>query len=323
MLLLLACIDGKEESLPLESEREAVQWAPAFDTSTSGALSGVWGSGADDVWIVGGKPGAAEIYHYDGAAWSPSPAPEGVDLLVWVHGLGPELAYTVGTAGSAARWNGRVWERLDTGTTQDLWGIFCVSSDDIWVVGGEPDVGPPLILHYDGTSFSPVSLDPAENSRDATTLFKVWGIDGKLWIVGQHGLILSYVDGQWKEQAGGPEASEDFVSLWGTSGEHVVAVGGRSNARISTWDGTGWTTTSPSGRGGLNAIHMPSAEEAVIGGVYGYVATLNPTTGEITEDAPLSGGDVHAIWGDGRRSYAVGGYFAEPYGGLAYVREAP
>lgn len=319
----MACMGSKDSASDSGKDPITAVWSTAFDTTSTGALSGVWGSGPEDVWIVGGREGQAEIYHFDGQNWSPAESPAGLDLLVWVYGFGPDVAFTVGTQGSAARWDGSHWEALETGTTEDLWGVFGFSPDDLWVVGGTPDEDVPVILHYDGQQFDSVPLDPSQNSRNATSLFKVWGIDGHLWAVGQHGLILSYEGGTWVEQSGGAEASEDFVSLWGTAADHVVAVGGRGNARIARWDGTQWTTVSPSGLGGLNAVFMDSPDHAVVGGIYGYVASYDVNTGVLQEEGPVSGGDVHAIWGDGTSHYAVGGYFADPYSGLAYKRTIP
>jgi len=100
-------------------------------------------------------------------------------------------------------------------------------------------------------------------------------------------------------------------------------VGGRSNARISTWDGSAWTTQAPSGTPGLNAISMEQPDAAVIGGIYGYTGTFDPETDGLVPDPVVTALDVHAIWGDGQGTfYGVGGRFYEPYEGVALVRSA-
>lgn len=285
-----------------------------------GALSGVWGSGPDDVFVVGGTADAAEVYHFDGADWSPHDAPA-LPLLVWSTGFGPDDVYAVGVGGGAAHWDGAAWTVLDTGVDTDLWGVFGFASDDLWVVGGDVDAGDPTLLHWDGAAFTAFPVDPAENPMAASALFKVWGIDGHLWAVGQGGLILAWDGAAWTRQPAGPEADQDFVSLWGTSADRVVAVGGRGNARIATWDGAAWTTVAPSGVGGLNGVFLHDAHRATVCGTNAFVATLDVDSGALDVEEPAGNTELHAVWGDGQRTYVVGGQFRAPFTGLAMVKE--
>lgn len=297
-------------------------WKEAFDTGEAGSMSGVWGTGPDDVFAVGGGE-QGTVVHYDGQAWSKMDLPA-VPLLVWVHGTGPDDVFAVGVGGGAVRYDGSAWTRLDTGTTTDLWGVFAVAPNDVWVVGGDVDEGEPLILHYDGTTFTPVPVPAAENPLSASALFKVWGISDKLFAVGQRGLILEHQGGQWVNVPAGAEANEDFVSLWGTSEDHIVAVGGRANARVATYDGQSWDTIAPFGLGGINGVFMSEPAEALVVGVFGLAGIYDVASGEIVEEDPGTFFDLHAVWGDGAgRHYAVGGNFLPPYRGIALVREEP
>jgi hypothetical protein len=299
----------------------AVQWETAFDTSSAGALSGVWGSGPDDVFIFGGNDTQGEVHHFDGTSWSPMDVPAGVPLLAWGFGFGANDVYAVGIDGAAVHYDGSTWSVLDSGTDQDLWGVWGAAPNDMWVVGGDWGEGEPLILHWDGSAFTQVPLDPEENPRDATALFKVFGVDGKTFAVGETGTIVEWDGTAWHSLSGGAEANDDFVSLWGTSATNLVAVGGRSSAKIATYDGSTWETTSPSGTGGLNAVYTVDGQHYVIGGIYGYTATLDIESGEVTEDAVVTDIDIHAIWGDGAgKFYGVGGHFFAPYTGMAIVR---
>jgi hypothetical protein len=301
-----------------------VQWASGFDTSNAGSLSGVWGSGPNDVFVVGGSAAGAEVYHYDGSDWSPMTTPA-MPLLVWVYGFGPNDVYTVGTQGAMAHYDGSNWTTIDTGTTEDLWGIFGFTATDLWIVGGDPFDNDPLILRYDGSTFTPYPVDAAQNPQGAKSLFKVWGIGSELFAVGQKGLILRFDGTNWVNSPAGAEANQDFVSLWGTSESDIVAVGGRNNARIATWNGSSWDTIAPSALGGLNAVHVPEPGMAVIGGIFGFVGRFESATGEVTTEADsLTRVDIHAMWGDGQgKHYAVGGTFLEPHEGALLVRTAP
>lgn len=316
----IGCDGATDDTDPTPDPGEVV-WAEAFDTSGAGSLSGVWGTGPDDVWVVGGSDAGGEIHHFDGATWSEAALPAGVSLLAWAWGFGPDDVYAVGLDGSVVHYDGSAWSTLDSGTTDDLWGVFGFAPDDLWIVGGTPDQGEPVALHYDGATFTPRPVDPGQNSRAATALFKVWGIDGDIYAVGQRGLILEWDSGAWVERFAGPEADQDFVSLWGTSADHIVAVGGRSSTRIATFDGASWTTSAESGYGGLNAVYMTSPDVAHIGGVYGFVGTFDPASGAIAQETSLGSDDVHAMWSDGAgRTYAVGGTFRDPHRGFVSVR---
>jgi hypothetical protein len=313
-LLLLACTG------PSDDTASGVAWEPAFDTTSTGALSGVWGAAPDDVWIVGGSDAGAEIYHYDGSTWSPVDAPD-VALLVWVYGFAPDDVWAVGQDGAVVHWDGASWTVFDAGTTRDLWGVWGGASNDIWIVGGEVTGAWPLILHYDGTAFTEVALAPEQNLHGGVALFKVWGIGSRTFAVGDLGLIVSWDGTQWVEQFGGALANDDFVSLWGTSEDHIVAVGGRGNGRLATFDGSAWTTQMPSGLTGLNAVYMTDPDTAIVGGIYGYTGTFDPGTSALEADAVVSPYDIHAIWCDGASAcYGVGGKFLAPYAGVAIRR---
>jgi len=294
-------------------------WEEAFDTAEAGSVSGVWGSGPNDVWAVGGDESGATVFHYDGTTWTKDENVPAVGLLVWAYGWGVDNLIAVGVEGACVRYTG-TWATCDSGTEQDLWGVFGFADDDIWVVGGDTDGDTPTILHNDGTGFVPVTLDDAQNPQGARALFKVWGIDGRLWAVGQAGLIVEYTGGSWTRQSAGAEANDDFVSLWGTSTDNIVAVGGRSNARLATFDGTSWTTVAPSATGGLNAVFMDESESAVVGGVVGTIGRYAPGADDITLGDADTRWDIHAIWGDGTGTYyAVGGNFLAPFRGVALV----
>lgn len=296
-------------------------WEVAFPTDGVGALSGVFGFAPDDVWVVGGTGDAAEVYRFDGSNWAPAAAPD-LPLLVWSHGTGPDDVWLVGVAGGVAHWDGSSYTIHDVETDVDLWGVFAVAPDDVWVVGGDVDAGVPVIRHWDGAAFAAEVVAADQNPAGATALFKVFGVDGRLFAVGQRGLLLERVDGVWVRQPAGPDADQDFVSLWGPSADALVAVGGRGNARIATSDGSTWQTTAPSGVGGLNGVFVAADGATTVCGTGGYLATFDAATGALESAPPPAVTEFHAAWGDDAGStWVVGGQFREPYTGVALVRE--
>lgn len=307
-------MDSNDNTAPLE--RPGI-WSKAFDAAKSGALSSVWGSGPDDVFMVGGQTNQGEIYHYDGSEWRAMRVPR-VGLLVWVFGFSPIDVYAVGLDGAAVHYNGKRWTVLNTGTHASLWGVWGSSPTDIWIVG-EDNIDSPVILHFDGDAFTRVDIPP--NDRDATALFKVWGFADSVFAVGDNGLILQFKDGSWAQVPSGAAADDDFVSLWGPGAAPIVAVGGRATGRIGIFDGESWTTVKPDGVPGLNAVFMDDASTALCAGVRGFIGRIDAMTREVVEESSDESLDIHAVWGDGAgRYYAVGGRFTEPLSGLALVR---
>lgn len=293
-------------------------WAAAFDARGVGALSSVWGSSATDVFAVGGTLEQGEVYHFDGSTWEQVSIPA-VPLLVWVYGFAPDNVYAVGTRGAVLHFDGARWSALSSGTHQDLWGIWGASPNDLWIVGGSATGGAPLLMHFDGTSFTPATVPPLD--RPATALFKVWGIGGKAFAVGSNGVIIEKRGGEWTQVSAGPNANDDFVSLWGVSESEIVAVGGRSSARVAVYDGEKWETLAPEAVPGLNGVCMIRPGEAIVAGLNGFVGRFDVAARRIIPEAAPTTEMLHAVWGaDLSRVFAVGGRFSPPLTGVALQR---
>lgn len=321
LLLVVGCSggDGTDTS---ETGLAGPSWGEAFDVGDATALSGVWGSGPDDVYMVGGDATTGAIWHYDGSEWAPDTSAPATDLLVWVFGFGPDDVWMVGEGGAILHGTAGSWTQLDAGTTEPLWGVWGSSPSDVWIVGGSAEGDTPTLLHYDGTDFTSHALAPEQNDRNASAVFKVWGVGGRTFAVGQDGLIIEFDGTQWVQMPAGADANDDFVALWGTSIDNIVAIGGRASARVATFDGSAWTTTAPGQIPGLNAVTLTGPDEAVIGGANGWVGRLDPATMEIVaEEVVDPASDVHALWHDGQGiTYGVSGHFTEPYFGTALIR---
>lgn len=302
------------------SEDGGVVWSQAYDASADGAVSGVWGASGEAVYAVGGTPQQATVRRFDGSSWTKMDVPQ-IPLLVWAYGFGPNDVYAVGESGAMAHYDGTSWTPIDTGTSEDLWGIFGFSDSELWIVGGAVDRGDPVLMKYDGTNFTSVEVRGDLNPTGARALFKVWGIGSTLFAVGGRGLILQYDGSDWSRVSAGAEAADDFVALWGTAENNILAVGGRAAAQVAHWDGSTWTSKRDSGIPGLSAVWMGADDHAVVGGSQGWAGTLS-TDLTLSEEAANASLDLHAAWGDGSgRTWVVGGRFAEPYEGEAVVRE--
>lgn len=312
--LLAAACNGDEK----EREWELVDIGP------TGSLSGVWGSSADDIFIVGGTDDAGEIHHFDGTDWSAMEIPEGVGMLVWSYGFSASDVWTVGRAGVVLHYDGSTWESVDSHTEEDLWGVWGAGPNDIYMVGGNVFSGQVTILHWDGTDIEAEELPAEENPRSVRALFKVFGVDGRVFAVGQTGLIVERTASGWVRHPTGELADEDFVALWGNSADDIVAVGGRVQSKVSSFDGSDWTTVEPTQNfGGFNAVYVTNAGEVLVGGVSGAVGIFDRATQDVEYLKSDTTIDVHALWsGPDGVSYSVSGNFFEPHQGAVMKLEA-
>lgn len=96
------------------------------------SLRGLGGSGANDVWAVGGSTQSV-LRHFDGT-WS-APQQLGHGTLYGVFAPSPAVAIAVGSEGTILRRSGSSWLPEDSGTSQTLYAAWGASANDVWVVG--------------------------------------------------------------------------------------------------------------------------------------------------------------------------------------------
>ncbi|MGH9888206.1 MAG: hypothetical protein ACREBE_21920, partial [bacterium] len=102
------------------------------------ALLAVWGTTADNVWVVGGRSelaGAPTILHRSGGAWTRVDSNQrGIDLW-WVFGFNGGDVYFTGSGGTILRYRNAQLERMVTPRTGTIFGLWGASPDDLWAVG--------------------------------------------------------------------------------------------------------------------------------------------------------------------------------------------
>jgi hypothetical protein len=275
-----------------------------------GMAMAVWGPTASEAMVVGGQqgdgPSRGFVLRRTPEGWEPDALPEGTPMLDWIGRAGDDV-WAVGLTGTALRREGDAWVAHPTGTDVTLWGV--------WAVGGDGVGEPPTLLHFDGASWSPASLPALP--REANGLFKVWGTDSEhVYVAGDAGVLLHRTAQAWEATV--TDSLAPFITVWGRSPNEVVAVGGRSNARIARWDGVAWQTTTLEDAG-LNGVWVAEDGTATLVGRIGGIFEL--PSGSL-DPVPLPSPTallLHAVHGfeDGSR-LAVGGSFegAPPWVGI-------
>lgn len=274
-----------------------------------GALLSVWGTGADDVWTVGGdaRDGTGPlVLHYDGSAWERIETGETEGDLWWVFGFDGGPIYMGGAGGVILRYEGGSFTKMDTPGNGTVFGIWGASPSDVWAVGGQADKEG-FAWKVNGDTWEPEPSLPAADVTDAA-IWKVYGRSASdAVLVGSSG--LSYT---WDGTALSPADTGVGSSLFTVhaSAERYVAVGGFGTGIVVEYDGSTWTDLSPTSGivNGLTGVVLSGSEGGYAVGQFG--AVYERSAGSWTEvDTELSvQDDLHGVWADSDGGvWAVGG----------------
>lgn len=324
---------GTPDSAPPDPRCSADGWCLVPFEQDLLTLSGVWGSGPNDVWAAGSD---GNILHWDGAAWaaqavltraSPGDAggsgsPPESFLAVW--GFGPNDVWAVTAGGTIVHcdgWKGTntVWKTWSVSAPPNrtslraIWGSI---ASDVWMVGG--DSAAFRAFHAEGWSDGPEPpiqiLEYASNSP-----LKLSGISGSsaqdVWAVGPRGQTFHF-DGydqgssDWKVVNSG--TLSDLNAVWAASADDAWSVGGGGVARHWTHNKYGvleWLGSETPTSSSLNAIWASAPTDLWVVGddntiLHGdgstWVASRLPSS--IAFSSPLYG-----VWGSSRDDlWAVG-----------------
>jgi len=255
-------------------------------------LFGIWGSSSSDVHAVGE---GGTILHYDGSTWSGMSSGTTTGELMSVWGSSSSNVFAVGgyswwdgitshSASTILHYDGSSWSEMGSGAPLTLSSIWGSSSSDIYAVGGywwwsssggEYEThSESVILHYDGSSWSPVLAD------SGYALQAVWGSSSNdIFAVGGWGdptgtyyIILHYDGTNWSQMGNG--TGYTLRAVWGSSSNDVFAVGDWSNPDgnyyiILHYDGISWSQMDSGTGYGLRGIWGISSSDVFAVGTSG------------------------------------------------------
>jgi len=283
------------------------------DTTLGGAVLSAWGTGPDDVYVVGGPLGdtgfEAVAVHYDGTAWTKL-SPGGATSFWWVHGSGAEDVWMVGEQGRLTHWDGKSFAESPPLTTATMWGVWAASPTDAWAVGGTPEGGTSapndIVLHWDGAHWAEEALPGTPLGR---SLYKVWGTSSSdLYVVGEAGTIWHRKGTTWAQEAN--PATSTLFTVYGCSATDVYAVGG-DDVLHSDGGGT-WTKVSITLGNSVNGVSCNPGGDVLVVGFGGLKQRLVKGTWE-NDFTTKPYEDLHGCWADGQGAFwAAGGDFLSP-----------
>jgi len=264
-------------------------WSLVADGSTGFAdLAGVWGSGPNDVWVVGYNM----IVHWDGMAWSISPANVGPLSGVW--GSSKSDVWAVGPAGAVFHYDGVAWAPSAAATSATLNAVWGSGPDDVWIVGEQNGSGP--ILHWDGKAWS-------ASATLGAPLRGVWGSSGLVWAVGSSKLIAERKGGAWSMQVNQVSVPDDLSGVWGSGPTSVWAVASDGPIVFDSAAANEWVPVATGF--GLNAIWGTGPGDIWSVGFGGTIVHYDGSAwSAVTSGTTVNLGDV---WGSGPNDvWAVG-----------------
>jgi hypothetical protein len=266
-----------------------------------------------DMYAVGGDTRDAAgpyVLRFDGAQWTRLRTGLDAGALWWVHEVAPDEIWLCGEQRLILRYRPSTGEfmRVDPPPGSDtLFGIWGLSANDIWCVGGTQTRG--VVLRFDGTQWNQV--DPAAiNPGGLPPLFKVWGARADdVWIVGLGGVLIHFDGSSFTLQQ--TDTRSTLFTVHGTvDGRNITAVGGAQPGEIWELIAGQWTDVAPPNANQINGVNFGIGGEVLAAGVNATTfRRLNDRW--IAEDNGLTAIndlDFHAVWvAPDNSAWAVGG----------------
>jgi BNR/Asp-box repeat len=205
-------------------------------------LTAVWGSGPNDIWVLGSQATVGGTYVLvalhstnGGDSWTEQTltlADVSRPNVADVHGVSATEAYAVGRTSTNQRLTLHLnaagsWEQEDFGVpsyTTVLEGVLARAPGEVYGVGTQTSGfavrGIVLKRNESGSSWDPW----AEDERESTRYHAVWSSPaGDVYVVGAGGRIRHFDGTRWTEM--GPAHAPALRGIWGSSDGNVYAVG--------------------------------------------------------------------------------------------------
>lgn len=220
------------------------------------SLNGIWGSSANDVWIVA-SPDVA--IHWDGAKFTSTKLNTNQTLFgvwgteasdVWAFSTGNVVWHSSGGAGDTA-WSGFDKDAGDSPWSGPIFGMWGKSATDIWAVGQSFDFfSTASVWHCTGWNegfpqWTPSVTTPNAMPWDTEPAFNaIWGsASGEVWVVGAKGKTR-YTSG-WSDEGVtwnivDSGTSVTLNTVWGAANGDVWAAGSAGTMRRFTKQADGF-----------------------------------------------------------------------------------
>jgi hypothetical protein len=200
-------------------------WSRKNPLPQENAFSGVWASGSDDFWVVGGR---GVVLRWDGEVWKniDSGTTDELESIwgsdvdnIWIAGYAWHRTPRECIRSVIQRYDGVSWQTSYHALGQQantLWDIWVGGRDNVWAVG---EGG--TILHWNGADWKKLDSGTPEN------IYAVWGTgEEEALAAGFNGLLIRCgIDGCTREGEPGTFGWEAIYDMWGTGNDNLWFVG--------------------------------------------------------------------------------------------------
>lgn len=291
------------------------RWQSALVNLPGGLLS-VSGTSATDVYAVGSDPGDGRgplVLHYHGDGWTRlnTGVSEGLGFWWITDRMVGDSFFLGGEGGLIMRYRPATgqFERHATPGTQTIFGLWGVSPNNVFAVGGDAndpfDSG--VIWRYDGTSWTATDVTSIVPTG-IPVLFKVWGrSENEVYACGARGALLRFDGSTWTSLSS--PTTRTLFTIHGNA-SLVVAVGGAQSGVIVDDASGSFADVTPEGALQQNGTFVPASGDPVTVGLEGSIAFRRNGAWQMDDtglniDPQL---DYHAAWIDPEGGiWAVGG----------------
>ena len=115
-------------------------WSSETKFATVAVLYDIWGTGANDIYGVGGMGSTGSIINYNSTSWSSTNSGL-TNWLIGVHGTTSSDVFAVGYNGDIKHYNGTSWSAMTSGSTELIQDIWVNSAGDAFAVGNRVPLG--------------------------------------------------------------------------------------------------------------------------------------------------------------------------------------
>lgn len=278
------------------------------------ALLSAW-EGTDGVlFAVGGSATRALVLRHDGNGWWEMD-PGTTEALWWVHGLSSNDVYAVGASGVITHFDGTRWTVERQGGDFTLYGVWGTSRANLLAVGGNVASNQPRgVVLSRGNGWGELGTSLPRT----TPLFKIWGRSSNdFFIVGERGALARGSGGAFVTEA--VATSQRLTTVSGT-GATTWVVGGLTEPVLFRRVDASWRAVPvPGAPSLLNGVAADPSGTAVVVGLDGYVAEGKDDT--FTVVSPLTTLGLHGAVATRAGFVAVGGDLLGSFGrGIVLAR---
>lgn len=234
-------------------------------TASTANVYGVECSGAGACFAVGA---GGLILRYESSTspyWAMFESPTTNDLydVACIGAFYP--CFAVGANGTILRTdgtlqpNGLSWVSVPSGTTINLYGVTCASTNLCFAVGA---MG--TLVQYDGHGWVPRPPFLPASTGVNSDLYDVACLSATLcFAVGSNGTVLQFNGSAWSSQASG--TTYDLISVACLTATYCLAAG--SSGTVEQYNGNGWSSLASNTTSSLSDVACPVLDRCLVVGV--------------------------------------------------------